>query len=565
VEVYLEIFEDNDYHTFYYLYNQSETVDYGHDYYTGILERNATHLGFMLTLHHNDGSGQTILTPLYIPLDPGDCMCSTMEDAADNIHNLTSFSCSVTDEECTSIQCDIADIPGQSVGVTVSPCDDPPSLQFAVIVNGNTQSISADGNKTVSLGEVDADLRIRIWHFDYSMDVELTVISDFITQIILPRHKIILNLTECGPPHPIDISSTATPVTEFTEPTVPSTTDSSYDMCAALHSISVLDGTICSTNDACTALECEVVNNRVQLGLEVCHHPPGIRVSVYDSREHAVFNEAFYNGTRTVSSKNLPFSLVVTVEHPSPMTITVEVSWQLVAGVNIPLVPRTVIPIDNSSCSSLPPPTTGPTTTCSAMRYIGDAISRTDAIASCYFPEDHNCSVLTCPIQAGVDLTIRILRCAHPPAMRVTLGSGFQTLFDHTFDHSEIVPLGDGTTINVTVDQLRPSDIGFQVDSTSPDRKHTTEVVPYTVIPIDTTGCDPNAGSGGGGPGGKDSNKGLSKAVLATAVTVPLVVLLLIAAVIVIVAGVYWARQRRNRHYQFRRMAMSQVDDDEEC
>ena len=52
---------------------------------------------------------------------------------------------------------------------------------------------------------------------------------------------------------------------------------------------------------------------------------------------------------------------------------------------------------------------------------------------------------------------------------------------------------------------------------------------------------------------------------LATAVTVPLVVLLLIAAVIVIVAGVYWARLRRKRHYQFHRMAMSQVDDDEEC
>ena len=54
---------------------------------------------------------------------------------------------------------------------------------------------------------------------------------------------------------------------------------------------------------------------------------------------------------------------------------------------------------------------------------------------------------------------------------------------------------------------------------------------------------------------------GLSKAVLATAVTVPLVVLLLIAAVIVIVAGVYWARLRRNRHYQFRRITMSQVQE----
>ena len=100
-------------------------------------------------------------------------------------------------------------------------------------------------------------------------------------------------------------------------------------MCAALHSISVLDGTICSTNDACTALECEIVNNRVQLGVEVCHHPPGIRVSVYDSTDHAVFDQAFYEGTRTVSSENIPFSLVVTVEHPSPMTITVEVNYTL--------------------------------------------------------------------------------------------------------------------------------------------------------------------------------------------------------------------------------------------
>ena len=52
---------------------------------------------------------------------------------------------------------------------------------------------------------------------------------------------------------------------------------------------------------------------------------------------------------------------------------------------------------------------------------------------------------------------------------------------------------------------------------------------------------------------------------VAAAVTVPLVVLLLIAAAIVIVAGVYWARVRRNRQYQFHRMRMSEVDEEEEC
>ena len=97
------------------------------------------------------------------------------------------------------------------------------------------------------------------------------------------------------------------------------------------------------------------------------------------------------------------------------------------------------------------------------MQYIGDAIARTGGVASCYFTEEHNCSSLTCPIDSGVDLTIRILRCAHPPAIRITLGSGFQTVFDHTFNRSEIVPIAEGVALNVTLIHLCPSAVGFQV------------------------------------------------------------------------------------------------------
>ena len=39
--------------------------------------------------------------------------------------------------------------------------------------------------------------------------------------------------------------------------------------------------------------------------------------------------------------------------------VFLQVSLQLVARVNISLIPKTVIPTDISSCSSLPPPTTG--------------------------------------------------------------------------------------------------------------------------------------------------------------------------------------------------------------
>ena len=98
-----------------------------------------------------------------------------MQEVADNVYDLASFLCRITDEGCTSIQCDVSDSPVQSVGMTVSPCDDPPSLQVNVIVDSDTQYIFANGNKTVSLSDIDDTLRISIWHFDYSMDVEVSI------------------------------------------------------------------------------------------------------------------------------------------------------------------------------------------------------------------------------------------------------------------------------------------------------------------------------------------------------------------------------------------------------
>ena len=112
--------------------------------------------------------------PVYIPLDPGDCMCSTMQEVAGNLHDLTDFSCNTTDKECSSIRCNISDSPAQSVTMYVSPCNDPPSLRLNIIVNGNTQNIETNGNQTTILSDIAADLRITIWHFDYSMDVEVS-------------------------------------------------------------------------------------------------------------------------------------------------------------------------------------------------------------------------------------------------------------------------------------------------------------------------------------------------------------------------------------------------------
>ena len=52
VDVLVELYDqDMDYYyEFFYLYNQSETVDIGQESYTGILERNTTHLEFMVSI-----------------------------------------------------------------------------------------------------------------------------------------------------------------------------------------------------------------------------------------------------------------------------------------------------------------------------------------------------------------------------------------------------------------------------------------------------------------------------------------------------------------------------------
>ena len=146
-------------------------------------------------------------------------------------------------------------------------------------------------------------------------------------QEILSRHKIILDLTSCGPLQPFDLSTAPPPTTEFTEPTGPTSTptDSSYDTCAALQSISVADGTLCNTNDACTALECEIVDQRLEIQVDQCHDPPGIVVILYNSMDQPVYNQSFYNGSTFVNDSQLPVDLNVTVEQHPPDSIIVEV------------------------------------------------------------------------------------------------------------------------------------------------------------------------------------------------------------------------------------------------
>ena len=56
---------------------------------------------------------------------------------------------------------------------------------------------------------------------------------------------------------------------------------------------------------------------------------------------------------------------------------------------------------------------------------------------------------------------------------------------------------------------------------------------------------------------------GPSSSVVVPAVVVPVVVLILIIAVIIVIVGIYLGRRRHFRNYRFRRMAMSELNDED--
>ena len=139
---------------------------------------------------------------------------------------------------------------------------------------------------------------------------QVIAVSGIVPQIIIPKERVILDLTACDSHH-INISENSTAPTEITEPTVSNT---SATMCEALKAISIEDGSFCAVDKACDALECEVGDHRLEMAVGYCHHPPGIRVELYDGTNHPVFHVGLYSGSHRVHDKNLPFDLNATIQ-----------------------------------------------------------------------------------------------------------------------------------------------------------------------------------------------------------------------------------------------------------
>ena len=95
-----------------------------------------------------------------------------MDIVADNIHDRINFACT-TYTDCAQVHCTTRHGPLQGINLVVNSCDKPPSVDMELVIGGDKKMIHADHNITTSVDGIDEEFIIDLWHFDYSMDVEV--------------------------------------------------------------------------------------------------------------------------------------------------------------------------------------------------------------------------------------------------------------------------------------------------------------------------------------------------------------------------------------------------------
>ena len=97
-----------------------------------------------------------------------------MENVASEIHDRTNYDCTVN-IDCDEIHCTVRHNALKSLKLTINSCDHPPSVDVELHVDGDEKPIKihANHNTTTKLDRLGEDFVIDLWHFDYSMDIEV--------------------------------------------------------------------------------------------------------------------------------------------------------------------------------------------------------------------------------------------------------------------------------------------------------------------------------------------------------------------------------------------------------
>ena len=95
-----------------------------------------------------------------------------MRTVAYQIHYRANYDCTVNNG-CDEIYCTVRHSTLHAVNFIFNSCDHPPSVDVELHMDSGIVIVHANDNITQTVQSLDVDLIVDLWHFDYSMDVQV--------------------------------------------------------------------------------------------------------------------------------------------------------------------------------------------------------------------------------------------------------------------------------------------------------------------------------------------------------------------------------------------------------
>ena len=89
-----------------------------------------------------------------------------------NITDATDYFCSAVDS--TSLDCFVLNSSLQYVALRVHPCANPPSIDIEINIDNDVHMHNnISRNSSIYVTEDNIEIQIYLWHYDYSMDIQV--------------------------------------------------------------------------------------------------------------------------------------------------------------------------------------------------------------------------------------------------------------------------------------------------------------------------------------------------------------------------------------------------------
>ena len=100
-------------------------------------------------------------------------MCESMQAVAEDF--VSPYSCTLINDECTELQCTVKGSVLESLTMSISQCDDPPTVTLKVVVDNRTYTMTVTSATSRILDPAGIILTVGLWSYNYSIDLEVSV------------------------------------------------------------------------------------------------------------------------------------------------------------------------------------------------------------------------------------------------------------------------------------------------------------------------------------------------------------------------------------------------------